>query len=226
MMKRSAAETEVPGGWCEREVIVGDRAFRLISPTNPDSLLEELESPGVDSAAHFTDPYWAKIWPAAPLLAEALIRSDLAPGPRVLELGCGSGLVGIAALATGLDVTFSDYVPLAVQLAIENAARNGFPGAAGMVLDWREPQADRFPFILGADVTYDRTHFPHLLSVVDAMLAHGGEAWFGDAGRGPAEEFIQRAAERGWKVSRFDQNDQPLHDHVLGRFQRIVLRRL
>ena len=44
----------------------------------------------------FVDPYWAKIWPAAPLLAEALIRSELAPGPRMLELGCGSGLVGIA----------------------------------------------------------------------------------------------------------------------------------
>lgn len=225
MVRRSVAETEVPGGWCEREVIVGDRAFRLISPTNPDSLLEELENPSENAAAHFVDPYWAKIWPAAPLLAEALMQSELAPGPRVLELGCGSGLVGIAALATGLDVTFSDYVPLAVQLAIENAARNGFPGAAGMVLDWREPRTDRFPLILGADVTYDRTHFPHLLGVVEAMLAPGGEAWFGDAGRGPAEEFVQRAAERGWIVTRLDQQDQPLHDHVLGRFQRIVLRR-
>ena len=120
---------------------------------------------------------------------------------------------------------FSDYVPLAVQLALENAKRNGFPGAAGLVLDWREPTADRFPLILGADVTYDRTHFPPLLGVVEAMLAPGGEAWFGDAGRGPAEEFVQRAQDRGWQVSRFDQNDLPLHDHVLGRFQRIILRR-
>src|ERR1043165_2085782 len=100
MVKRSAAETDVPGGWGEREGIVGDRAFRLISPTNPDSLLEELGNSSSTAGGHFVDPYWAKIWPAAPLLAEALIRSELAPGPRVLELGCGSGLVGIAALAT------------------------------------------------------------------------------------------------------------------------------
>jgi predicted nicotinamide N-methyase len=224
-VKRSAAETEVPGGWCEREVLVGGRAFRLISPTNPDSLLEELEEPTADAAKHFADPYWAKIWPAAPLLAEALMRAELAPGPKALELGCGSGLVGIAGLASGLDVTFSDYVPLAVELAIENAARNGFPGAAGIVLDWREPKADQFPLILGADVTYDRTHFPHLLDVVEAMLSPGGEAWFGEAGRGPAEEFVRRAEERGWLVSRFDANDRPATDFQLGVFQRVVLRR-
>jgi hypothetical protein len=74
-------------------------------------------------------------------------------------------------------------------------------------------------------VTYDRTHFPALLDVVNAMLATGGEVWFGDAGRGPAEEFVRRALERGWLVSRFDANDQPLTDFVLGRFQRIVLKR-
>ena len=224
-MKRSVAETDVPGGWCEREIVVGDRAFRLISPTDPDSLLQDLEEPAKGAPEHFVDPYWAKIWPAAPLLAAAVLRSTILPGPKVLELGCGSGLAGIAALAAGLDVTFSDYVPLAVELAKENAARNGFPGVAGMVLDWREPKAERFPLILGADVTYDRTHFPSLLGVVDAMLAAGGEAWFGEAGRGPAEEFVRRALDRGWLVSRFDANDQPVNDYILGRFQRIVLRR-
>jgi len=224
-MKRSVAETAVPGGWCEREVVVGDRAFRLISPTDPDCLLQDLEEPATGAPEHFVDPYWAKIWPAAPLLAGAVLRSPILPGPRALELGCGSGLAGIAALAAGLDVTFSDYVPLAVELAKENAARNGFPGAAGMILDWKQPKDEKFPLILGADVTYDRTLFPPLLDVVDAMLAVGGEAWFGDAGRGPAEEFVRRALERGWLVSRCDANDQPLTDFTLGRFQRIVLRR-
>ncbi len=224
-MKRSVAETEVPGGWCEREIVVGDRAFRLISPTDPDCLLQDLEEPATGAPQHLVDPYWAKIWPAAPLLAGAILRSPILPGPRALELGCGSGLAGIAALAAGLDVTFSDYVPLAVELAKENAARNGFPGAAGLVLDWNQPPDDKFPMILGADVTYDRTHFPLLLSTVDKVLSAGGEAWFGDAGRGPAEEFFRRATERGWIVSRFDANDRPATDFALGVYQRFVLRR-
>jgi predicted nicotinamide N-methyase len=224
-VKRSVAETEVPGGWCEREILVGDRAFRLISPSDPDCLLQDLEEPATGAPEHFVDPYWAKIWPAAPLLAAAVLRSPILPGPKALELGCGSGLAGIAALAAGLDVTFSDYVPLAVELAKENAARNGFPGASGMVLDWKQPQGEKFPLLLGADITYDRTNFPPLLDTVEAMLATGGEAWFGDAGRGPAEEFVRRTQERGWIVSRFDANDQPATDFALSVFQRIVLRR-
>ena len=122
---------------------------------------------------------------------------------RVLELGCGSGLVGIAALACGLDVTFSDYVPLAVDLALENAARNGFPNAKGLVLDWRavdQTTCERFPLILAADVTYDRSNIDPLLNVLDQMLAPGGEAWFGDAGRSPAEEFVRQAQTAKWSV--------------------------
>jgi hypothetical protein len=64
-----------------------------------------------------------------------------------------------------------------------------------------------------------------LLDVVEAMLSPGGEAWFGEAGRGPAEEFVRRAEERGWLVSRFDANDRPATDFQLGVFQRVVLRR-
>lgn len=177
---------------------------------------------------HLADPYWAKLWPAAPLLASAVVRNPPPRGARVLELGCGSGLVGIAALACGLDVTFSDYIPFAVRLALENAARNGFPNAAGIILNWKAAarrRDERFPLVLAADVTYDRANLEPLLDVLDKLLAPDGEAWFGDAGRSPAEEFFRRALDRGWQVSLFDEHDGPSPAAVLGRYQRIVLRR-
>src|SRR5437016_2208097 len=111
--------TKIPGGWSEREVTVGPHVFHLHTPTDPNELLNHLESPAAGAQPHLADPYWAKLWPAAPLLAEAIVRAGWPRGTRVLELGCGSGLVGIAALACGLDVTFSDFVPLAVELALE-----------------------------------------------------------------------------------------------------------
>lgn len=222
----SITERAVPGGWSDREVTIGPHRFRLFTPTDPDALLEHLESPETATQPHFADPYWAKLWPAAPLLAEAIIRNPPPRGTSVLELGCGSGLVGIAALACGLDVTFSDYVPVAVDLALENAARNGFMNAKRMVLDWRSPEGEeRFPSIVAADVTYDRTNIDSLLNVLDARLAAGGEAWFGDAGRGPAAEFHNRALDRGWQVSLFDEHDALSIEPALGRYQRIVLRR-
>src|SRR4051812_7286543 len=113
----SIADTLIPGGWSQREVRVGPHAFKLLTPCDPDRLLDHLQSPEAATEPHLVDPYWAKLWPAAPLLAEAIVRSSPPRGSRVLELGCGSGLVGIAALACGLEVTFSDYVPFAVELA-------------------------------------------------------------------------------------------------------------
>lgn len=45
-------------------------------------------------------------------------------GHRVLEIGTGSGAVGIALAATGRDVTLVDIDPVAVACSRENAVRN------------------------------------------------------------------------------------------------------
>jgi predicted nicotinamide N-methyase len=221
----SIAAMQIPGGWSERTVVVGRHAFTLLLPAEPDALLEQLEDPATGEQPHFADPYWAKLWPAAINLAAGLVRRPFPPGTRVLELGCGSGLVGLAALASGMDVTFSDYVPKAVELALENAARNGYVGGHGLLLDWRNSPSEQWPVILAADVTYDRTHIDLLLNVLDRMLANGGVAWFGDSGRGPAEEFINRARSRGWRINLTGLDDKPLQAAVLGEFQLIELQR-
>jgi SAM-dependent methyltransferase len=255
--RQSIANLPIPGGWTEREIAVGPRTFRLLTPADPDEFLNHLVEPLDTSQPHLADPYWAKLWPAAGFLAEAVLTSQgpgarsqetgarsQGPGARsqatdqsanpkskiqnpksCLELGCGSGLVGLAALAAGYEVTFSDYVPQAVELALENAARNGLSGARGLVLDWRRPLSLQFPFIVAADVTYDRTNLAPLLDTLDRMLAPGGEAWLGDAGRGPAAEFLTLAADRGFAVSLLDEDDRPAIVPALGRCQRIVLRR-
>jgi len=224
----SITENVIPGGWCDRDIPIGPHRFRLWTPTDPDELLTALESPEAAAHPHLADPYWAKLWPAAPLLAEAIVRQPSRKGTQVLELGCGSGLVGIAALACGLDVTFSDYVPLTIELALENAARNGFKTARGLLLDWHRPvdwPRCEFSLIVGADVTYDRTNLDALLNVVEKLLSPAGEAWFGDAGRSPAEDFVARARSRGWSESLFDENDNPKPACELGHYRRIVLKR-
>ena len=223
----SVTDHLIPGGWSDREVAIGPHRFQLFTPTDPDRLLDHLEAPETSSQPHLADPYWAKLWPAAPLLAQTVVRIPPPRNTRVLELGCGSGLVGIAALACGLDVTFSDYIPFTVDLALENAARNGFRHAHGMVLDWRkisEAQLPHFDLILAADVTYDRANLDPLLDVLDRALAPHGKAWFGDAGRGPAAEFHRRALDRCWAVAIYDEQDRAATAPALGRYQRFVLR--
>ena len=48
------------------------------------------------------------------------------PGDRVLDLGCGSGILSIAALVLGAErASAVDIDPKAVDVAYENAALNG-----------------------------------------------------------------------------------------------------
>lgn len=69
------------------------------------------------------------------------IQQYLQPGAAVLDLGCGSGILSIAALALGADYAVGvDIDPKAVDVAYENAALNGYHKdrcryLAGNVLD-------------------------------------------------------------------------------------------
>ena len=70
------------------------------------------------------------------------------PGKPVLDLGCGSGILSIAALALGASHAAAvDIDPKAVDVAYENAALNGigkdrYRVLAGNVLDDRDLVAD------------------------------------------------------------------------------------
>src|SRR5262249_55668916 len=48
-------------------------------------------------------------------------------GKSFLDLGCGSGIIGLCAARAGAQVTAVDINPAAVQCAAENAARAGLP---------------------------------------------------------------------------------------------------
>lgn len=62
--------------------------------------------------------------------AAALIAGMVAPpGARVLDLGCGPGLVGLAALRRGAAVSLADVSAWAVEAARRTLAANGFPEA-------------------------------------------------------------------------------------------------
>ena len=66
-----------------------------------------------------------------------LSRTHFSPGMKVLDLGCGCGLVGILAarICGEGNVIMSDIDPLAVEIAARNAARNGVGGVRAVVSD-------------------------------------------------------------------------------------------
>jgi predicted nicotinamide N-methyase len=214
----------IPGGWAEQEVIVGERVFRLVLPATPEAFLNaDKAAGGVEDAVRTT--YWQYLWPVAAELSRLVMQFDWKPGLEALELGAGVGLVGLAALAVGLNVTFSDCDPVAVQVALRNSHRNGFDLAAGLVLDWRVPSDRKFPVILASDVLYRPQHITPLLRVIDAMLKDDGMCWIGDPGRWSVPDFLSAAAKAGFSIRLRNSDGRDVAFPVAGRFVLIELHR-
>jgi len=114
---------------------------------------------------------------------------------HALEIGAGIALTGLAALARGLHVTFSDYDRQAIDLALFNARENRLSdNAEGLLLDWRQPIDRQFPVIFGCDVIYERQNHRPILGLLEKMLAPEGECWITDPGRHHADAFVELLA--------------------------------
>jgi predicted nicotinamide N-methyase len=162
--------------------------LELLRPESPEALIDE-EAFAEDEFL----PYWAELWPAARALAEALPDVE---GLRVVELGCGLGLVSLVAAAKGADVTATDWSGDAIELLRENAARNGLELRAE-VRDWRQPWPDRFDLALAADVLYERRNVEPVLARLRELAP---EALVALAGRPYEQEFLRLAGASGERV--------------------------
>ena len=60
-------------------------------------------------------------------LLEHILKNEPLKGHRLLELGCGSGLISIIAASKGAEVIATDIHPKAVQNTNYNAQRNNMP---------------------------------------------------------------------------------------------------
>src|SRR6476469_6726542 len=133
-----ATPPEAVGELIRDTVYVDDHTFRIDRPADSDRLFDH---PWVRSAYAADEyvPYWAQLWPAARMLAKVVIRERWDRYPRVLEVGCGLGLAGIACLARGLAVTFSDIDETALAFAAANARLNGVTAFRPVTIDFRCP---------------------------------------------------------------------------------------
>jgi predicted nicotinamide N-methyase len=202
---------EIPLGWTEAEFRVLDRCFRLLVPFRPDSLLDSPEVLSANAADDYM-PYWAYLWPAALHIAESILKDPWPRHTRVLELGCGLGLVGIAALASGCQVSLTDYDENAIATAKMNAALNGFPDAEAFVLDWRSPPESTYSVIIGCDITYESRNHAPILDLIDRMLEPRGFCWIADGGRNAAPAFVELARTRGYSVGMRDHEGKEITD--------------
>jgi len=209
------------------KAFIDGRTFLLERPDGSDSLFDH---PAVRAAYAADDyiPYWADLWPAARMLAKAVGREpwDTHAGGgqlHALEIACGLGLPGIAALARGLRVTFSDIDELALEYAAGNARRNGFTDFDTVAIDLRSPPAGlQFGVILGADLLYDEKLVGPVVAFLSAALTPGGVALLADPDRVAAKSFAHECRVVGLAVEKaFARAGEPGGERTKGTIYRV-----
>jgi predicted nicotinamide N-methyase len=207
-------------------VYIDDRTFQIERPVDSDKLFDH---PWVRSAYAADEyvPYWATLWPSARMLAKVVVREPWTKYPqpvRVLEVGCGLGLAGIACLARGLDVTFSDVDETALAFAAANARLNGFTrGFRTLPLDFRAPPDDvKYPVVIGSDLMYEERLVNPLVGLLRAVLAADGVCLIADPDRTAARVFKWKLQEAGYDVTtEFIRAGEPGGDRTKGTLYRI-----
>lgn len=167
-------------------------------------------------------PYWALVWTGAKAIAAAAGTWHPSAGTRVLDLGCGLGLAGLAALERGASVTFCDYLEEPLQFVRASVAAKYERGAdvrrGDFTLDrWNR----RFDVILAADIVYDPAHYEPLAAFLDEHLECDGRILVTESLRADARVFLDLLARRGFADRR-----RTLWVHEDGRRERTWLHEL
>ena len=176
-----------------RMVQIGGKEIELLSPANADDLISE-----DDYVMDERLPYWADLWPSAQILAEE-VRTMRLGGQRVLELGCGLGMVAIGAALAGGEVTATDYYEDALQFAKLNVMDATGREIATRMVNWVEMPGDlgKFDVVLASDVLYEHRYAPLVANAIATTLVRGGEAIVADPGRIALDAFLEECRERG-----------------------------
>jgi predicted nicotinamide N-methyase len=120
-------------------------------------------------------PYWAKLWPAAHVLAVFIYEHpDLLKNKRVLELGAGLGLPSLLAAKFASSVICSDLDEEAVRFIEMNITLNNLTNMVAKKMDWGHLPADLdADVLLMSDINYDQKDFQTLLELFQQYLAMG-----------------------------------------------------
>lgn len=187
--------------------VVEDRL--ALGPAGETLMVKRPREPGVlldldEVYQHFEKdeymPYWGTLWPVSQHMARFMLHGGIPLRGRALELGCGLGLAGCAALKRGMHVTFSDYDESALEWVAQNARLNGGNGAnfATVAIDWRTPPKESFDLVIASDVIYESRSVGPLVDALAALIGDDGIGLVADQNRPYAPEFRAALAAAGF----------------------------
>jgi ETFB lysine methyltransferase len=174
-----------------KEYNFNDHVIKLEQVADVEKLVDEIADDEFNKDERL--PYWAEVWPSARALAEYFLNNlrEL-KDKNVLELGCGVGLVGIAATLAGAKVTFSDYEKEAIDFTKNNFFLNFNMQPKTMLMDWREPiQDNAYEIIIAADILYEKRFLKPVHNTLEKLLTKNGKVYIAEPNRTIAKPFFE-----------------------------------
>jgi ETFB lysine methyltransferase len=165
--------------------------IKLEQVENVDILVDEITNDEFNQDERL--PYWAEVWPSARAFTEYILKN---PGEfknkNTLELGCGIGLVGIAATIAGANVTFSDYEKEAINFTKNNYFLNFREQVETILLDWRNPKHDKqYEIIIATDILYEERFLEPVYKTLQKLLLEKGTVYIAEPDRTIAKPFFE-----------------------------------
>ena len=164
----------------------------VLYTAHPGSRLSRLADPDDDDPPA---PYWAYQWAGGLALAQHFAaHPEVVAGKRVLDLGAGSGLVGIVAARAGAIVSAAEIDPNGRAAIVLNAAANGVV-VAQIEVDTLEEAPTGFDLIAAGDVFYNADVGRLMLPFLERCTTAGMDVLVGDPDRRDLPlERLQRLA--------------------------------
>lgn len=158
---------------------------------------EQAMSMGISSASW---SYFGVVWPASCVLANTVSMIEL-DGLRVLEIGCGIALTSIVLNKMGVDITASDYHPLAQTFLDKNIQINKLPPIKFQIGNWdaENPLLGEFDLIIGSDVLYEPDHAISVSRFIDTHSSKNVEVIIVDPNRGNRAAFTKNMIALGYQ---------------------------
>lgn len=184
---------------------IKNRTYKLATISNVDQVMDDIIVQGPQSQEDNSNPYWAELWHSAIGIAEMIEEGKVVkPRQKVLEIGCGIGLCGIAAAFKGAEVILTDIVPEALMLAEYNWLLNHQTLPTCRILDWRRPEPTwKTDLLIASDVAYEDTSYQPLVDFFKEMVNPGGEIWLSEPGRSYTQSWVSKITDHGFFMDKF-----------------------
>ena len=199
-----------PIRFCYQTIEFGKLDIHLRTLRNKQQYFDKngvAEKLGISSAMW---PMFGVVWPSSVVLANYLLDFEI-KYKRILEVGCGIGLVSLLLNSRIANITATDFHPEVEQFLKVNVRLNNGKEIPFKRTGWDDNVSTlgKFDLIVGSDLLYENEHFISLSGFINQHAKSDSEVILVDPRRGSHSLFSKKMVSLGYSHSQYKVENTP-----------------